>query len=201
MSNKNIKGQTAVSFGGQEPAPTLSVNKWKFMIWLFIITIMMLFASQASAYLVRRAEGNWAEFEVPQIFWFSTLVLMVSSGSMHWALFSTRKNNIANLKIAVALTFIFGVVFLVMQYLGWQNLQQQGVFLKGNPSGGFFYIFTGLHMAHLLLGLGILVATLIVAFKMQIDSKNTILVEVCATAWHFLDILWVSLFAFLLYFR
>jgi cytochrome c oxidase subunit 3 len=201
MSNKDKKKGSSTPIGVQDPAPVLSVNKWKFMIWLFIITIMMLFASQTSAYLVRRAEGNWAEFEVPQIFWFSTFVLLISSVSMHWALISTRKNNQQKLKIAVILTFVFGIIFLLMQYLGWQELQQQGVFLKGNPSGSFFYIFTGLHMAHLLLGLGILVATLIMTFKMQVNAENTILVEVCATAWHFLDILWIYLFVFLLYFR
>lgn len=201
MSNKNIKGRSVTPIGVQEPAPVLSVNKWKFIIWLFIITIIMLFASQTSAYLVRRAEGNWAEFEVPQIFWYSTVVLIISSISMHWALLSTKKNNIANVKIAVGITFAFGILFLMMQYLGWQNLQQQGVFLKGNPSGSFFYIFTGLHMAHLLLGLGILIATLIMAFKMEVNAENTILVEICATAWHFLDILWIYLFVFLLYFR
>ncbi|RYU97509.1 cytochrome oxidase subunit III [Emticicia agri] len=185
----------------EEPKQVLSVNKWKFMVWLFIITIIMLFASQTSAYLVRRAEGNWVEFDIPQIFWFSTLVLLVSSVSMHFSLQAAKKNNQALLKTAVAITFIFGMTFLVMQYLGWQNLQQQGVFLKGNPSGSFFYVFTGLHMAHLLIGLGILVATFIMAFRMKINSKNTLLVEVCATAWHFLDLLWVYLFVFLLYFR
>ena len=201
MSNKNITSRSVTPIGVQEAAPVLSVNKWKFIIWLFIISIVMLFASQTSAYLVRRAEGNWAEFEIPQIFWFSTLVLIISSASMHWALLSAKRNIQASLKIAVGLTFAFGMLFLIMQYFGWQNLQQQGVFLKGNPSGSFFYIFTGLHMAHLLLGLGILIATLIVAFKIGINSENMILVEVCATAWHFLDILWIYLFVFLLYFR
>ncbi|GAB3524922.1 cytochrome c oxidase subunit 3 [Emticicia fontis] len=185
----------------EEPKVVLSVNKWKFMTWLFIITIIMLFASQTSAYLVRRAEGNWVEFDIPQIFWFSTVVLLISSVSMHFSLQAAKKNNQAMLKTAVAITFAFGLAFLAMQYLGWQNLQQQGVFLKGNPSGSFFYVFTGLHMAHLLIGLGILIGTFIMAFRMKIDSKNTLLVEVCATAWHFLDLLWVYLFVFLLYFR
>lgn len=199
MRDKELK--MSINKLTEEPKPVLSVNKWKFMVWLFIITIIMLFASQTSAYLVRRAEGNWVEFDIPQIFWFSTLVLMISSVSMHFSLQSARKNNQAMLKLAVAITFVFGMAFLGMQYLGWQNLQQQGVFLKGNPSGSFFYVFTGLHMAHLLIGLGILVATFIMAFRMKINSKNTLLVEVCATAWHFLDLLWVYLFVFLLYFR
>lgn len=202
MSNKLEKNKNSIAaLGIQEPAQVLSVNKWKFIIWLFIITIVMLFASQTSAYLVRRAEGNWAEFEIPTIFWISTLILIVSSSTMHLSLKAAKSGDNAKLKTLVAATTVLGLVFLGMQYLGWQDLQQQGVFLKGNPSGSFFYIFTGLHMAHLVLGLGILIATFIMAFRMKLDSNNTILVEVCATSWHFLDILWIYLFVFLLYFR
>ncbi len=202
MSNKINKSETfTASIGVQEPAQVLSVNKWKFIIWLFIITIVMLFASQTSAYLVRRAEGNWAEFEIPTIFWISTLILMISSATMHFSVKAAKSGDNVKLKTLVATTTVLGLVFLGMQYLGWQDLQQQGVFLKGNPSGSFFYIFTGLHMAHLLLGLGILVATFIMAFRMKLEVNNTILVEVCATSWHFLDILWIYLFVFLLYFR
>lgn len=199
MRDKELK--VSLNKIAEEPKPVLSVNKWKFMLWLFIITIIMLFASQTSAYLVRRAEGNWVEFNIPQIFWYSTVVLLISSISMHLSLQAAKKNNQQMLKLAVAITFVFGIVFLCMQYFGWQDLQQQGIFLKGNPSGSFFYVFTGLHMAHLLIGLGILVATFIMTFRMKIDSKNTLLVEICATAWHFLDLLWVYLFVFLLYFR
>lgn len=202
MSNKIDKNKTfTASIGVQEPAQVLSVNKWKFIIWLFIITIVMLFASQTSAYLVRRAEGNWAEFEIPTIFWISTLILMVSSATMHLSLKAAKSGDNTKLKTLVAITTALGLVFLGMQYLGWQDLQQQGVFLKGNPSGSFFYIFTGLHMAHLVLGLGILIATFIMAFRTKLDANDTILVEVCATSWHFLDILWIYLFVFLLYFR
>lgn len=202
MSNKIDKSKTfTASIGVQEPAQVLSVNKWKFIIWLFIITIVMLFASQTSAYLVRRAEGNWAEFEIPTIFWISTLILMLSSATMHFSLKAAKSGDNTKLKTLVAITTVLGLVFLGMQYLGWQDLQQQGVFLKGNPSGSFFYIFTGLHMAHLVLGLGILIATFIMAFRTKLDANDTILVEVCATSWHFLDILWIYLFVFLLYFR
>ncbi|MFD2520941.1 cytochrome c oxidase subunit 3 [Emticicia soli] len=199
MREKELK--VSINKIAEEPKPVLSVNKWKFMLWLFIITIIMLFASQTSAYLVRRAEGNWVEFNIPQIFWYSTVVLLISSISMHFSLQAAKKNNQQILKLAVAITFVFGIAFLCMQYFGWQDLQQQGIFLKGNPSGSFFYVFTGLHMAHLLIGLGILVATFIMTFRMKIDSNNTLLVEICATAWHFLDLLWVYLFVFLLYFR
>ncbi len=185
----------------EEPKPVLSVNKWKFITWLFIITIVMLFASQTSAYLVRRAEGNWTEFDMPQIFFWSTGVLMLSSLFMFLALRAASKDEFGILKIYIGLAFLLGTAFLIMQYLGWQDLQSTGIYLKGNPSGSFLYILTGLHAFHLISGLVILVFALVAAFRLKIHSKSLIQIEVCSTYWHFLDILWIYLFVFLLYFR
>jgi cytochrome c oxidase subunit III len=69
----------------EEPEETLSMNPKKFILWLFIVSILMLFAAMTSAYLVRRAEGNWLEFTIPPIFTYSTIVLVVSSLTMQWA--------------------------------------------------------------------------------------------------------------------
>ena len=127
----------------QEPTPILTVNKWKFITWLFIISIVMLFASQTSAYLVRRAEGNWIEFTIPTIFYTSTLVLVVSSVLLHLALVAARKDEFPQVQRYITGALISGIAFLIMQYFGWLDLQAQGVYLKGNPSGSFFYILSG----------------------------------------------------------
>lgn len=185
----------------EEPKPILTVNKWKFITWLFIITIVMLFASQTSAYLVRRAEGNWTEFTLPLIFWYSTGVLVVSSIFMHLAYLAGKKDEFTKLKLYISLAFGLGSTFLVMQYIGWQQLQGQDVFLKGNPSGSFMYILTGLHAFHLVTGLAVLLYSFIAVFRNKVHSKNLTQIEVSATYWHFLDILWIYLFIFLIYFR
>lgn len=181
--------------------PILTVNKWKFIVWLFIITIIMFFAAFTSAYLVRRAEGNWTEFDIPQIFYYSTGVLILSSLFMHLGYKAARKDNFNSLKLYISVTFVSGVIFLVMQYMGWNILQNEGVFLKGNPAESFYYILTGLHGFHLITGLVVLFFSFLEAFKMNIHSKNLIRIEVCATYWHFLDILWVYLLLFLIFFR
>lgn len=185
----------------EETKPILTVNKWKFITWLFIITIVMLFASQTSAYLVRRAEGNWVEFEIPTIFWTSSVVLLISSFFMHLAYLSARKDLFQKLKLSISIAFGLGVVFLIMQYIGWQQLQVEGIYLKGNPSGSFLYILTGLHGFHLITGLFVLLYSFIAVFRDKIHSKKLVQLEVCATYWHFLDLLWLYLFIFLLYFR
>lgn len=185
----------------ETPKMPLSVDKWRFITWMFIITIIMLFASQTSAYLVKRAEGAWNEFEIPKVFWFSTVVLLLSSITMHLSYNAAKKDNQSLLKSTILVTFILGIAFMIMQYLGWQELQKQGIYLQGNVSGSFFYVFTGLHVAHLFLGIGVLIATMIFAFSSKINANKTLLIENCTTFWHFLDLLWLYLFVFLIYFR
>jgi cytochrome c oxidase subunit III len=181
--------------------PILTVDKWKFMVWLFIITIIMLFASQTSAYLVRRAEGNWKEFEIPVIFYFSTAVLVISSLCMHLAYLAAKKDNFVRLKLFISLCFGFGLAFLIMQYIGWKDLDAQGIYLKGNPAESFYYILTGLHGVHLVSGLCVLTYSFWAAHTMKVHSKNLVHIEVSATYWHFLDLLWLYLLVFLIYFR
>ena len=185
----------------EEAPETLSMDPKKFILWGFIVTIIMLFASQTSAYLVRRAEGNWVEFEVPQIFWTSSVVLIISSIAMHWAYLAAKKDNFNTLKIAISITFVLGLAFLWMQVEGWKDLVAQNIYFVGNPSGSFFYVFTLLHGVHLVTGLIVLCVTFISAMRLKVHAKNLRRIEICTTYWHFLDVLWLYLFAFLLYFR
>lgn len=185
----------------KEPAETLAMDPKKFILWLFLVSIIMLFASQSSAYLVRRAEGNWLEFEMPEIFWYSSAVLLISSIAMQWAYFSAKKDQFKQLKIAISITFVLGLAFLWMQFEGWKQLVAMNVYFVGNPSGSFFYVFTGLHGFHIITGLIVLLFALIAAFKLNVHAKNLRRIQICATYWHFLDILWLYLFVFLLTFN
>lgn len=185
----------------EEPEETLSINPKKFILWLFVVSIIMLFAAMTSAYLVRRAEGNWLEYDVPPIFMYSSLVLAASSLTMHWAYLSAKKDNFNRLRTAITLTFALGVIFLYMQFQGWVALVNQKVFFVGNPAGSFMYVFTGLHGFHLISGLIVLVFALVAAFRLRIHAKSLNQIEIAAAYWHFLDILWLYLFFFLVYFH
>ncbi|GAB3980445.1 cytochrome c oxidase subunit 3 [Spirosoma terrae] len=185
----------------EEPEETLSMNPRKFILWLFIVSIVMLFAAMTSAYLVRRAEGNWLEYEIPVVFSYSSVVLLISSLTMHWAYTSAKKDNFSSLKTAITITFALGIVFLYMQFQGWVELVKLKVFFVGNPAGSFMYIFTGLHAFHLISGLTVLVFALVASFRLRIHAKSLNQIEIAATYWHFLDILWLYLFFFLVYFH
>lgn len=177
----------------------LSMNPKKFLLWLGIVSIIMMFAAFTSAYLVRRAEGNWLEFSIPKIFTYSTIVLILSSISMHFSYWAAKKDQFLLLRSAISITFVLGIVFLLMQWFGWKELVKNNVFLVGNPSGSFFYVLSGLHGLHIVSALIVLIFALVSAFKFNIHAKKLNQMEMCVTYWHFLDLLWLYLFVFLLY--
>lgn len=185
----------------EEPEETLSMNPKKFIMWLFIVSIVMLFAAMTSAYLVRRAEGNWLEYTIPAVFSYSTVVLLFSSLTMHLAYMAAKKDRFTPMRLWISITFVAGIVFLYMQFEGWVQLVDQKVFFVGNPAGSFMYIFTGLHGFHLITGLIVLLVALKGAFQLSIHAKSLNRIEIAATYWHFLDVLWLYLFAFLIYFH
>ena len=181
-----------------EPAETRSINPKVFTMWLFIVSIIMLFAAFTSAYLVRKAEGNWVEFEMPSLFSYSTGVLILSSISMHYSLLTAKKDQFNALRMSISITFVLGLLFLAMQFYGWIQLVEMNVYFVGNPSGSFVYVLSGLHGLHLVSGLIVLIFALVAAFRLRINAKQLTQIKICATYWHFLDALWLYLFVFLL---
>lgn len=185
-----------------EPEETLSMNPKKFMLWLAIVSIMMMFAGWTSGYLVRKAEGRWHEFEIPQIFWYSTAILLISSVSMIFAVRAAKKDQFSTLKTAISITFVFGIAFLVMQVMGFSDLIQNKLFFAGSDvASSWLYALIGLHAAHVISGLVVLLISLISAFGFKKESKNLLRIQLCATYWHFLDLLWLYLFLFLYFNR
>ena len=170
----------------------------KFALWLFIVTVVMIFAALTSAYIVRQSEGNWLIFELPSIFTINTIILVASSLTMHLAYLAAKKDNFNSLKIFMILTAILSIAFFVGQYEAWGALVDRDVYFVGNPSGSFLYVISGLHAFHLVSGLIFILIMLFSAFKDKVHSKNMVKMEMCTTYWHFLDGLWVYLFIFLL---
>ena len=195
----NIETQIQPS---NDTGASLSMNPKKFIVWLFIVSIVMIFASLTSAYIVRQAEGNWKVFEMPPIFMYSTIVLLASSATMHWGFMSAKKDEFRNVKIAISVTLLLGLIFLYMQLKGWKELVHEGIFFSfGNPSESFLYVLTGLHAFHLLSGLIFIIIVLISSFRQNIHAKSLAQYEMCATYWHFLDGLWLYLYVFLMFNR
>lgn len=187
--------------GNQEPERPLSMNPKKFALWLFIVSILMLFAALTSAYIVRRADGNWLQFDLPFVLWINTFVIVLSSCTMQWAYLCAKRNELAKLKLAILITTGLGFAFLAGQFFAWEKLVEMNVFFGGsssNPAGSFLYVLTGLHGFHLISGIVYLLIVLSSSFHYKIHSKNLVQIEMCTTYWHFLDFLWIYLFVFLI---
>jgi cytochrome c oxidase subunit III len=182
----------------EESKKPLAMNPKKFGLWLFLGSVVMLFASLTSAYIVRRADGNWTDFELPSLFWMTTVVILLSSVTMQWSYMAAKRDNHSTVRLMITLTFVLGVVFLIGQFYGWKEMVFDKVYLVGNPSGSFVYVLTGLHGLHIVSALVFLLVVMRSAFKLKISSKNLLQIELCTTYWHFLGVLWLYLFVFLL---
>ncbi|MFY0686143.1 MAG: cytochrome c oxidase subunit 3 [Cyclobacteriaceae bacterium] len=175
-----------------------SMNPKKFALWLFIITVVMLFASLTSAYLVKKSEGDWLLIQFPDMFQYTSVMIVVSSISLHMSYIAAKRNNLLNIRLGLVVTGILGIAFMIGQFFSWGELIAQDAFFVGNPAGSFIYVFTGLHMAHLFGGLIFLSVVLVKAFKYKVHSKSLGAIEMCVTYWHFLGGLWLYLYIFLI---
>jgi len=181
--------------------PTSSrVHPLTFALWLILISIIMMFAAFTSAYIVRKEEGNWLEFSLPDNLLLNTGLILISSVFMQLAYNAAKKDNLQQIKIYLIATVLFGVGFLVGQWNAWGDLVSRKVFFSGsssNPSGSFLYVLTGIHAFHLITGLIFVLIVLISSIQYKVHSRNLLRISLCTTYWHFLGGLWVYLYLFL----
>ncbi len=194
-------------------------RRYRLGVMIGMAAIVMFFVSLTSAYIVRQGIGNWDErtgqyvtdwqaMRVPGILWMNTLILLLSSGTMEMARRRTLERAVTAQQFGIdgeqrsipwlGITVVLGFGFLVGQALAWKELRLQGVFVDTNPSSSFFYVLTISHGLHLLGGvLALLYASVTSVLSRPLDTK-AIVVDVTALYWHFMDALWIYIFALLL---
>jgi cytochrome c oxidase subunit 3 len=180
-----------------------TIHPLKFALWISLASISMMFAGFLSAYMVRQAAGNWFEFTLPYYFVASTMVIIISSVMAHFTVVFFRKGNELSYKFFLIVTFLLGIAFVILQYQGWLNMQASGIDLKGNPSGAFVYLISGVHVAHVMAGLAAWTMAMLHGFglKFKPTARRQNRLEITAQYWHYVDLLWVVLFLFLTYYR
>jgi cytochrome c oxidase subunit 3 len=173
-------------------------NAKKQLLWIGMGSILMFFGGLTSAYIVRKPEGNWLEFVLPEYFTFSTVIIVLSSILLFFVKGQLRKNNSAfQLVLSVLL---LGLLFTFFQFKGWQQLIAQGVYLTGegsNASGSFLYVLTLAHLVHLFGGLIALLYVTIQSKKKVFTIENSLAIDLTSLYWHFLALLWLFVFALL----
>lgn len=178
------------------------------LLWIALASIVMAFAGLTSGYVVSRsalmAESRWLVFALPQEFYYATAVIILSSLTLIWALRSAKHNKSSQIVSALWLTLILGIGFAVLQVLGWLSLVDQGYFLTGENSNtaiSWVYVISFVHWLHVISGLITLLVTLIMAYKGRYTADSHLGLSLTSIYWHFLDGLWIYLFAFLVFIR
>jgi cytochrome c oxidase subunit 3 len=162
----------------------------------------MLFGAWTSAYLVKRGDMGWTEIVMPELFKINTAIILASSLTMIWAVREARRDNLERLKLALGVTTVLGVAFVIGQFLAFDQLVGLKEYFAGGPvSHSFVYILSGAHAVHLVSGVIFLVVVLGATFRYRVHSRSMNQLEMCATYWHFLDVLWLYLFVFMLVYK
>ena len=183
--------------GGVSP---FGVPWQKLMMWFFLVTDALLFAGFLGAYgFVRLASPSWPEqsdvFPMLKIA-AMTFILITSSATMATAVGAAHRRDLQRAMTFVLLTALVGATFLAMQAIEWTTLIQEGARLTSNPWGpppfsAFFFMITGFHGSHVLLGVILLSVT---AARLRKGRASGLGVEVLGLYWHFVDVVWCFIF-------
>ncbi len=191
---------TEAGTGSLTQKPFRGIHAPLFALWAAMGSIVMMFGSLTSAYIVRQAAGNWLEFRIPDIFYTSTIVILLSSVTLHASYLSFRKGKENLYKALLPVSLVLGILFIILQYQGWMELYNIGVALDGNPGGSFFYVISGIHAAHVVGGIFALLVATLHAYTLPFKSteRRRRRFQLVLHYWHFVDFLWLYLFLFLL---
>ncbi|HEX9447239.1 MAG TPA: cytochrome c oxidase subunit 3 [Dongiaceae bacterium] len=169
----------------------------KIGLGVFLAVAGCLFALLISAYFMRAHSTDWQSMPVPDLLWVNTAVLIMSSVALQWAHVAAGRRQLDNVKTALLLGGAFALIFLLGQLLIWLQLTAAGYFLASNPANAFFYLIIAAHGLHLSGGLVALGRTTSKVWHAHKVDQVRLSVDLCATYWHFLLLIWFVLLALL----
>jgi len=184
----------------QQQEDKLALGPKKFNMWIFIFTSFMFFAALTSGFIVYSGgRGHGINMVLPSAFMYSTITIVISSITMFMASKAAKALQFDKQRLYLILTLILGILFFAIQVYGWGQMIKMGVyFINNNASQSFIYVFTAMHLIHIIAGLLLLANTLRGSYKNIPQVKNLFGMEMSSIFWHFVDIIWIYLYVFLL---
>lgn len=179
----------------------VSLNAKKFNMWIFVFTSAMLFLAFSSAFIVYTGSGRNRQLNMtlPSVFVYSSLVIVMSSVTMWLASRAAKQLDFSKQRLFLWLTFGLGIVFMVLQFEAWMTLiSQQIYFINPNASRSFIYVFTFVHLLHILIGLLLILNTIVVSVRNRPQVYIQFKTQTTSIFWHFVGLLWIYLYIFLL---
>jgi cytochrome c oxidase subunit III len=172
----------------------------KFNMWIFIFTSFMLFAALTSGFIVYvGGKPHGLNVELPHSLLYSTIVIFVSSITLFFASRAAKASDQSKQRTFLWVTLALGLVFLGLQVYALSILVKMGVyFINPNAAQSFIYVFIAAHFVHIIAALLLLINTIVKSYRNTPQVRNLYNMEMTAIFWHFLDIVWIYLYVFLL---
>ena len=181
---------------------SINIKSKKMMLWAGMISLTMTFAGLTSAYIVSSQRADWIiEFNFPSSFYWSTLVIILSSLTFYISKKMLVRGEIKNANLMLFSTLILAVIFIILQFKGFKQIINQGYYFTGPESSistSFIYVLVMLHLAHLLSGIIVLMVVLYNSLNKKYTENKTLGFDLAEMFWHFLGFLWLFLFFFLI---
>ncbi len=180
-------------------------RSYKLILLFAMVSMTMMFAGLTSAFVVSKSRADWLkDFQLPIAFYYSTAAIIGCSVAFHLAKKAIQKNNQSKTTIFLLTTLVLGILFVILQFVGFGQIVDNGYYFTGSGSSittTFLYVVTVVHLIHLAGGVISLLIIIYNHFKQKYNSSQTLGIELGAMYWHFLDLLWVYLFLFLYFFK
>lgn len=174
------------------------------MLWVSMISMVMFFAGLTSAYVISMKRDDWVTFELPNAFYISTLLIVLSSITIGVSQNLIKKGKRELSIVFLLITFVLGIGFMWQQYAGFEQLRNAGLFFTGpssTVSTSFIIGISLMHAFHVIAGILVLLVVIYNHFKYKYTSNDLLGFELGAIFWHFVDVLWIYLFFFFYFIR
>lgn len=178
-------------------------DKSRILTGFLLVVVLMTFGGLMGAYVVVATNRalEWRPFDLPLQIWFSTILILACSVTYEFGQVSITRRDIAGTRKWMSATTVLGAVFIASQMLVWLILANKGLYMRGNPYAGFFYILTAIHAVHVIGGIVALGAVLLRSWHpANSDAEQayrTSLSRSVGWYWHFMGGLWIVLFILL----
>jgi cytochrome c oxidase subunit 3 len=172
----------------------------KFIVWLFMVSSMIMFGGWTSYYIVFSAsKGKGHGLVLPDLFIYSTVVLLASSLCLFLASRALKAGNTGTQRGLLWVTLVLGMLFGYLQVSAWSTLVATGAFFSNNNAAiSMIYVVSGFHLLHIFAGVCFLLNAIVGTYLNISSERRKFRMEVAAIFWHFIDILWIYLYVFLL---
>ncbi len=172
----------------------------KFIMWLFVVSSLIMFGGWTSYYIVFSAsKGKGHGLVLPDLFIYSTIVLLASSACLFFAARASKSGQTGTQRGLLWITLVLGVTFGYLQLSAWSTMVGTGAFFSNNNAAiSMIYVVSGFHLLHIFAGVCFLLNAIVGTYQNISPERRKFRMEIASIFWHFIDILWIYLYVFLL---